>query len=421
MSKNLKLSAFGERFTRLTGALELMDDLGRAMAGESSELMLGGGNPGKVPAIQARLMERLGSIANDSDEFERMLSNYAHPQGELRFRRSLAGLLSREYGWDLDENNIALTGGSQSAFFMLFNLFGGRASDGNDRQILLPMSPEYVGYTDLGLGGDLFTAQRPVVEEHANGYFKYRLDFDQLNVDTSIGAVCISRPTNPTGNVLTDGEVARLDQLCRQHAVPLIVDAAYGAPFPNIVFVDARPIWNENIIYCMSLSKFGLPAARTGIIVASHAVIEALTRMTAILNLTVGSVGAVMVQPWIESGEILELSSTQIMPFYRDKALRACEWLQRELDGVPFRIHEPEGALFLWLWFPGLPISNTELYERLKRAGVFVLSGQEFFPGLDGDWTHRHECLRLSYAQDDATVRDGVKIIAQEVRKVFDA
>lgn len=107
------------------------------------------------------------------------------------------------------------------------------------------------------------------------------------------------------------------------------------------------------------------------------------------------------------------------MPFYRDKARRACEWLQSELHGLPFRIHEPEGAFFLWLWFPGLPITSAELYARLKRAGVFVLSGHYFFPGVADEWAHRHECLRLSYAQDDDVVHAGIRLIGRELRAVF--
>ena len=38
----LRLSKFGERFTRRTGALELMDDMGRAMSGEDSALCWAG-------------------------------------------------------------------------------------------------------------------------------------------------------------------------------------------------------------------------------------------------------------------------------------------------------------------------------------------------------------------------------------------
>jgi valine--pyruvate aminotransferase len=58
------------------------------------------------------------------------------------------------------------------------------------------------------------------------------------------------------------------------------------------------------------------------------------------------------------------------------------------------------------------------LYERLKQRGVLVIPGQYFFYGLDdAGWQHRNECIRVSYAMDEAFVRDGLRIIAEEVRR----
>ncbi len=411
-----RLSRFGERFTRPTGAYELMDDMGRALEAGSSVLMLGGGNPGKVPAVLERLRGRLAEVERSPADFERMLADYAHPSGEIGFRRALARMLANEYGWAITSDNIALTAGSQAAFFLLFNLFGGEG-----RRILLPATPEYVGYADVGLTDGLFVAARPTVEELPGRLFKYHPDFARLRVGNDIGAVCVSRPTNPTGNVLTDAEMVKLEALAAERGVPLIVDSAYGPPFPDIVFTEARPIWNDNVILCMSLSKLGLPAVRTGIVVAEADVIEALTRMTAVMNLAVGSVGPVLLEPLVESGEVVELSRRHVKPFYEAKAKRTLALLERELDGVPFRVHRPEGAFFLWLWFPGLPLTSAELYARLKAAGVFVLSGHYFFPGLDEPWRHRDECLRLSYAQDEAIVEQGLAILAREVRAVYES
>ena len=415
----LKLSAFGERFTRATGALELMDDLGQAMGGESAALMLGGGNPGKIPEVQSVFQRRLAEVAANTAEFERMLSNYAHPKGELSFRRSLAGLLRREYGWSLSADNIALTPGSQAAFFLLFNMFAGMRGDGGLARLLLPVTPEYVGYADLGLQDGLLRARRPTIEELPDRFFKYRLDLDALEIGADIGAVCVSRPTNPTGNVLSDGELHALDARCRSAGVPLIVDSAYGLPFPGIVFVPAAPLWNENVVLCMSLSKLGLPGARTGIVIACEEIVSALTRMTAILNLAVGSVGPVLTQPLVESGEIIELGRRHIEPYYRSKAMRACELIAGALEGLPYRIHKPEGAIFLWLWLPGLPITSAELYGRLKARGVVVLSGHYFFPGMTEPWRHRDECIRISFAQDDAIVAEGIEALGAEIRTVL--
>ena len=78
-----------------------------------------------------------------------------------------------------------------------------------------------------------------------------------------------------------------------------------------------------------------------------------------------------------------------------------------------------EGAFFLWLWLPGLPIRSAELYERLKKNGVLVVSGHHFFPGVQEDWPHRDECLRISYAQDDEIVSKGIRILADEIKELY--
>jgi valine--pyruvate aminotransferase len=56
-------------------------------------------------------------------------------------------------------------------------------------------------------------------------------------VTDEVGAICVSRPTNPTGNVLTDDEIARLHASWRSTTdMPLIIDNAYGPPFPGILY-----------------------------------------------------------------------------------------------------------------------------------------------------------------------------------------
>ncbi|UCG73300.1 MAG: valine--pyruvate transaminase [Chromatiales bacterium] len=415
----MEFSSFGKRYTRHTGARELMDDLGQAMASDEPVMMLGGGNPAHIPAVLGLLAERLRVVADNPRELRRMLADYPAPEGEVRFRTALAALLKREYGWPLGPENIALTGGSQSGFFLLFNLLAGEFDDGSMRRVLLPLTPEYVGYTDLGLQDDLFVARRPVIEYLDNRQFKYHIDFDGLQVADDVAAICVSRPTNPTGNVLTDAEVQRLAGLARDRNIPLLLDNAYGLPFPQIVFTDVTPYWDENVILCMSLSKLGLPAVRTGIVIARPEIVDALTGLNAVLSLAVSSVGAVLARELVETGRIIELSHDVIRPFYRKRMEQALGWLTDALAGCNYYVHRPEGALFLWLWLPDLPITTAELYTRLKARGVYVLPGHHFFPGLDDDWDHRHQCLRLSYAQDPDTVRRGIGILGEAVKSLL--
>ena len=418
----MEFSKFGKRFTRHTGASELMDDMGAAMDGSGSMigpmLMLGGGNPARIPAVEQIFKDQLAAVIDQPDEFSRMVGNYSRPAGEGRFRRALARLLHNQYGWDLSENNIALTSGSQNAFFILFNLLAGDMErTGTHKQILLPMAPEYIGYCDVGVSENMFHASRPTIEYLDHRLFKYHVDFDAIDVSENIGAVCVSRPTNPTGNVLTDDEINKLLGLAEASDVPLIIDNAYGTPFPHIIFTEVKPLWNENIILCMSLSKIGLPGIRTGIVIAREEIISAVSSMNAVMHLSVSSVGAVLLHKLVDSGEIIDISHNIITPYYRSRVEQALVCVRSEFEGIEYHIHVPEGALFLWLWFPDLPITSAELYSRLKRRGVLVLSGHHFFPGLKEDWRHKNECLRMTYSQDPETVAAGIRIIAEEVRR----
>jgi valine--pyruvate aminotransferase len=175
----------------------------------------------------------------------------------------------------------------------------------------------------------------------------------------------------------------------------------------------------------MSLSKVGLPSARTGIIVASDEIISALSAANAIISLSVGSVGQVLTAPLVLSGELMRLGQQVIMPFYKKRSLFAQKIIDQTMAGLPYRIHVSEGALFLWLWFKDMPITTTELYRRLKQRRTIVVPGKYFFFGTgaerDGSWHHQHECIRINYGRDTEEIRCGIEIIANEVRKAYGA
>lgn len=252
-----------------------------------------------------------------------------------------------------------------------------------------------------------------------NRQFKYHVDFEALEIDDTIAAICASRPTNPTGNVLTDEEIAKLDKLARKHDIPLIIDNAYGVPFPNIIFEDVKPFWNDNTILCSSLSKLGLPGVRCGIIIASEDIITSLTNINGIVSLAPCGVGPALALEMIKTGDLLSLSENVIKPFYQDKAERT---VQKLLDAIPdsrFKIHKPEGAIFLWLWFDELPITTKELYSRLKQRGLLVVPGEYFFFGSELDWDHTHQCLRMNYVQDDDKIQKGIAILAEEIERAY--
>ena len=415
----MKLSAFGDKFSASTGIVELMDDLGTALNENPDMIFMGGGNPGRIPEAEAIFKKRLEAVLQDPQQLHSLMGIYQSPQGDKLFLNQIAGLLRNEFGWDVSERNIAISNGSQPAFFILYNMLAGTMTDGTHRSIHLPLAPEYIGYTDIGLSEQFFTATRPEIELLDERMFKYHVDFSKLEITEQTAAMCVSRPTNPTGNVLTDNEVEHLDDIAQAADIPLIIDGAYGLPFPGILFNDAKPHWNQNTILVLSLSKLGLPGVRTGIVVASEELIQAFSNANTVVSLACGNFGPTIARELFRTGEILSLSRQLIKPFYEQAATQAVKWFKESFGDVPYRIHKPEGAMFLWLWFDGIPISSQELYERLKRRGVLVVPGHNFFPGMDQAWRHQQECIRVSYAQDGDTVRKGIALIAEEVAKAY--
>ena len=439
----MKFSKFGQKFTQPTGISQLMDDLGDALKSDQPINMLGGGNPAKIEAVNELFLATYRELGNDNDTGEtnttsiNSMANYSNPQGDAAFIDALVGFFNRHYDWNLTADNIALTNGSQNAFFYLFNLFGGAFTDEQngqnqsiDKSILLPLAPEYIGYSDVHLDGQHFISVLPhiddVTHDGETGFFKYRVDFDALEqlpalVEGRIGAICCSRPTNPTGNVLTDDEMAHLAEIAKKYDVPLIIDNAYGMPFPNIIYSDAHLNWDDNTILCFSLSKIGLPGVRTGIIVAAPEVIAAVSSMNAVVNLAPTRFGAAIATPLVKDDRIKQLSDETIKPFYQQQATTAVRLLKEALGDYPLVIHKPEGAIFLWLWFKDLPINTVELYERLKEKGTLIVPSKHFFPGVDvSNYQHAHECIRMSIAADEQTLIEGIKVIGEVVRGLYD-
>lgn len=413
----MEFSLFGDKFTRHAGITSLMEDLNDGLRTPGT-IMLGGGNPAQIPEMTHYFTELLTDMLH-SGKLTEAFCNYDGPQGKNTLLTALATMLKQTTGWQVDADNIALTNGSQSAFFYLFNLFAGRQTSGLRKKILFPLTPEYIGYADVGLEEDLFISAQPNIELLPEGFFKYHVDFNQLPIDQHIGIICVSRPTNPTGNVITDDEIGKLDTLARRRNIPLVIDNAYGLPFPGIIFSDARPLWNSNIILCMSLSKLGLPGSRCGIIVASKPVIKAISNMNGIISLAPGSSGAAMVLEMIQRNDLLRLSKEVIQPFYQQRVKQAIAIIRRYLPAERCLIHKPEGAIFLWLWFKDLPITTETLYQRLKQRGVLMVSGHHFFPGLQTHWQHSHQCMRMNYVPEPEKIDAGVQILAQEIDRAW--
>jgi valine--pyruvate aminotransferase len=153
-------------------------------------------------------------------------------------------------------------------------------------------------------------------------------------------------------------------------------------------------------------------------VVARPEIAQAVQAMTSVIGLANTNIGQTLVLPLLRNGEIIRVSREVVRPFYEERAKRALGWVRESFAGLNWAVHRPEGAFFLWLHFAGLPIPTRELYQRLKKRKVLIVPGEYFFFGADRDWAHARECIRVTFSQPEEIVREGIAIIADEVRKL---
>lgn len=423
-------SDFGKKLTGESGILQLMDDLGRPLPEGIKTYALGGGNPAQIPEIERMYRVEMERILKDGRSFEDLIGRYDAPQGKTQFIEAVSSYLSKTYGWNIGPENVAICNGSQSACFYLFNLLSGTCTDSNGskfrRTILFPLVPEYVGYADQGIEAETFVSIPSRFTEYNDHTFKYFVDFEKLEAYLAkhheVGAMCVSRPTNPTGNVLTDQEIHHMAALAKQYGIPLIVDNAYGLPWPDIIFNDkATPYWDENVVLSMSLSKIGLPSLRTGIIIAKKEIVTALSNLNSIVALASGSVGQALAANLIKNGALIDAAKKYVRPFYEEKNKKAQSWIHTYFAGGDYAVHKGEGSIFLWILMRDLSITTKQLYAKLKERGVIVVPGEYFFFGQNSDpnlppveeHPHYTKCIRLNYARPDEELEEGIKIISE--------
>ncbi|NJM73271.1 MAG: valine--pyruvate transaminase [Scytonema sp. RU_4_4] len=419
---NPALTQFGIHMSNLTGVRAIMKDIiATLQANAGQQLMnLSAGNPLILPEVEQLWRDCTAQLL-DSSDYGEVICRYGSSQGYGPLIEAVVNDFNRRYGLNLNERNILITPGSQSIYFFAANSFGGYTTSGTLKQIVLPLSPDYTGYGGVCLVPEALIAYKPALDIDAAAHkFKYRPDFSKLSITEKTGCVIFSRPCNPTGNVLTEDEVKKIAALAEPYNVPVLIDSAYGPPFPAMNFTEMTPIFGNNILHCMSLSKAGLPGERIGIAIGDEQIIQVLECFQTNSCIHASRYGQAIAARAINSGALAEISTQVIRPFYQNKFTVLESTLNEAMPkDLPWFLHRGEGAIFAWLWLENLPITDWEFYQELKQVGVIVVPGSTFFPGLEEEWEHKQQCVRISLTASDEEIVTGMQRLAKVVQQIY--
>lgn len=419
---NPALTQFGTQMSGLTGVRAIMKDIIETLraSGEQEFINLSAGNPVILPEVEQLWRQCTLELLASSDYGE-VVCRYGSSQGYQPLIEAIVRDFNQRYGLSLSDRNVLITPGSQALYFYAANAFGGYTAEGQLKQIVLPLSPDYTGYGGVTLIPEALVAYKPALDIDAPAHrFKYRPDFSQLAIGKDTGCVLFSRPCNPTGNVLTDEEVQKIAALAAPHDVPVLIDSAYSPPFPSLNFTDMSLMFGDNILHCTSLSKAGLPGERIGIAIGNERLIQVLESFQTNMCLHSSRYGQAIAAQAIRSGALAEISTQVIRPYYRAKFNVVETTLDQAMPReLPWFLHRGEGAIFAWMWLQDLPVTDWEFYQALKQVGVIVVPGSSFFPGLREDWPHKHQCLRISLTASDDEIEVGMQRLAKVATQFY--
>jgi valine--pyruvate aminotransferase len=418
-----KLSQIGQSMTHLSGVRAIMKDIQETLDAHPDKVFynLSAGNPLLLPEVAAMWQKIASELLADEKDFAQVIGRYGNSKGYQPFINAICDDFNSRYDLNLSSKNIIVTGGSSPIYFIISNAFGGADSSGQTKKILLPLLPDYTGYGSVTIDKNALYGCSPKIEKDLQNHtFKYTPDFDQIQIDETIGAIILSRPNNPSGNLLDQADLQKIIDQAAKFDIPVFVDSAYAVPYPALNFKEMQPVFGPNVIHVVSLSKTGLPGERIGVAIGDEKWIEVLESFATNIAIHSARFGQALATKAIKSGELAQLSKEVVRPFYQNKLEEikvAChKYLNPDLT---WYLHDCQGGMFAWLWLENLPITDQELYTKLKEKGVIVVPGSGFFPGLQHDWQHSHECIRLSLTSTQESINEGVRILSEMLQELY--
>lgn len=146
------------------------------------------------------------------------LSYEPEPKGLLKAREEVTRYYKEDHGITVDPESVLLTTSTSEAYSYVFRLL----CNAHD-EILVP-KPSYPLFDYLAELQDVSLI--PYSLEYAHGWF---VDFHSLirALTPRTRAVLLVHPNNPTGSYVHEEERQRLNELCRERGLALIVDEVF--------------------------------------------------------------------------------------------------------------------------------------------------------------------------------------------------
>ncbi|MEP6618047.1 MAG: pyridoxal phosphate-dependent aminotransferase [bacterium] len=325
-------------------------------------------------------------------------THYVPNNGIPELRAALARKVGEKNGLpNVTNNDVFVTSGAMHALNVTF---GAMLTQGDEVIIPDPMWTEVA--ENIRLAGGVVVGVRLSAEED----FAYRAADIEAAITPRTRAIFLNTPHNPTGALLSAGELKAIYDLAVKHNLWIVSDEAYEdlvfEPFQHVSIGSLAAPDDTRIISIFSFSKsHAMPGLRVGYLVTRDTLLQ--DRIPKLLRCTVNGVNSLAQWAAVAATTGTQASSIAMRDEYcvrRDIMLNAL----RDIPGV--RPFVPRGTFFIWVEL------DPSVYDRLEVADADALSTSLADDGIgsapgDAFGPSYPDAIRFSFSCDTTMVREG--------------
>jgi aspartate aminotransferase len=322
-------------------------------------------------------------------------THYGPALGLPQLREAIADDASRRKGFAVDPANVVVTPGAKPIMFIALLAL---VEPGDEVIYPDPGFPIYESMTRYAGGTPV-----PIGLRMENDF---RMDPAEIRekVTDRTRLIIFNSPHNPTGAVLSDGDVRAIADIARERDITVLADEIYG----RILYegehhsIAALPGMPERTIVLDGFSKtFAMTGWRLGYAIVPPPLLEAYSK------LIINSVSCTSSFSQIAATEALTGPQDAVEAMLEEFRARR-ELVVEGLNQIPgFRCAKPAGAFYVFPSVADTGFSGAALADRLLYdGGVCVLAGTAF-----GHVGRDH--LRISYANSQENLRKALERIGE--------
>jgi GntR family transcriptional regulator/MocR family aminotransferase len=309
------------------------------------------------------------------------------------------------HGIHVDEKELLITAGAQSAIDLVFKTF----TRPGDRVVL--ESPTYsrvIGQCELY---DTQVLSIPMDEE---GMIPEELERVCRRENP---AMIYSIPNfhNPTGITSSHSRREEILRICERQRIPLIEDGFeeemkyFGREVLPIKSMDRH----GTVVYLGTFSKVLFPGVRIGWVAADRGAVARLAAVQKYSHLCGPPADQAALAQFCEKG-LYDVHIKKMHRVYRSRMQTALEALEKHMPTGDVSWTRPAGGYTLWLRISRPGLEEERFLEACAARGVMLAPGRYFFTGSQGDLY-----FRISVGTVDAEhIERGIRLIAETIEEL---